>query len=149
MVQAEATWNPSSLKIPKRIDNLARLDDCLTLLAARQARVPANEGVPLPLYAQPFPPAPWPGVQGIQPIADTDDLAMEGEQMQHYVAKYWPDVMEGRIAVYRVQAPVRATLAFRMVQGNWESLQIKGFQNTPVNANVASQIVTALTGLSP
>ena len=63
----------------------------------------------------PIPPPPISGNEFIQPIQTPQELAEEGRQMGHCVASYLRDIHRGRVAVYRVLAPERATLSLRVI----------------------------------
>lgn len=61
--------------------------------------------------ALPLPPLP--GAEHILPLTTTADLRLEGRKQHNCVGSYTPAVLKGRIYVYRVLEPERATLSIR------------------------------------
>ena len=80
----------------------------------------------------PFPPPPFDGTDDIVPLESASEIAAEGREMHHCVRTYVPLVAEGRVYVYRVLAPERATLGLRLTREGWAIEQVKG----PCNARV-------------
>lgn len=93
-------------------------------LASTPAALPAG---------QPFPPPPFSGASGIEPIGDTNGLVFEGHQMRHCVAAYARDALQGTRAFYRVLAPERATLSLLRTPEGWKLGELRG----PANTNVS------------
>ncbi len=92
-----------------------------------------------------FPPAPVPGTDKIEYIATPEKLMMEGDEMLNCLGaiKCVRAAMGGRIAFYRVMAPVRATLAiFNGPMGDEEKqiLDIKGPRNVEIPLEHIKQI---------
>jgi len=80
----------------------------------RQARlipVPARRKGPRPQALLPAPPLP--GTEHILPLTTTADLRVEGKSQHNCVGSYVPSVRKGRIYVYRILQPERATLSIR------------------------------------
>ncbi|MDQ6955264.1 MAG: PcfJ domain-containing protein [Mariprofundaceae bacterium] len=61
-------------------------------------------------YMKPFPKAPIPGTESIQPIQSYRQLVAEGRRQQHCVLSYHTRIMSGNYAVYRMLEPERATI---------------------------------------
>ncbi|MEJ5209529.1 hypothetical protein [Denitratimonas sp. CY0512] len=142
LLEHETALTVQNAPLPRRIDTLAQMDECLHRFAHGADVHPPSRS--RPPAATTLPIAPWPGTKHIQPIADTDALMLEGEQMQHCVADYWRRIVSGDIAVYRVLAPVRATLAVQRRHGEWQPMQIAGFDNAAIDRTAAAQIMQAL-----
>lgn len=104
----------------------------------------------------PFPPPPIPGNQHIVSITDLKTLQEEGIELQHCVAGYDFDILEGRYYVYRVTAPERATLGIKIYRTRTQTLglridQLKGFQNQTVSNETKKAVLTwfnAMQGVS-
>lgn len=80
-----------------------------------------------------FPPPPIPGTQTILPIIAPIDLREEGSKQHNCVASYADRVAEGKIYMYRVIHPERATLSIvRGPGGDWEIDQLKAACNRSV-----------------
>jgi hypothetical protein len=80
-----------------------------------------------------FPDPPFPGNDQIQPITDSDALRQEGREVHHCVGIYASRIISGRVAIYRVLQPERATLELVFHAGReWRVGQLVGFQNRPV-----------------
>jgi len=60
-----------------------------------------------------FPPPPLPGTEHILPITSAADLRREGRAQHNCVGSYAESVLNGKIYVYRVLKPERATLSIR------------------------------------
>ena len=120
---------------PPRFSSLRRLlevhNDLLRRLPARRL-MELWQGDAGPIQ---FPPPPFAGTKQIQPIMTPDDLYREGEDMQHCVGIYARGVAEGRYYVYRVVAPVRATMGLRCRwHEKWMPDQLYQSRNRPVDA---------------
>ena len=65
--------------------------------------------------------------------------------MNHCVASYLRQIVSSQIFVYRVVAPVRATLSIaKTAGGNWRLDQLFGHSNRPVDPSIASRLVNEL-----
>lgn len=76
-----------------------------------------------------FPPPPYPDSADIQAIRTFDELILEGQEQRHCVASYALDVAAGKVYIYRVLRPSRATLELRETDDGWKVGQIKLFRN--------------------
>lgn len=126
---------------PTRFSSLRRLmevhDDLTRQLPAARL-VDRWRGDPLPAR---FPSPPFAGTKHIRPILTPGDLYREGEAMQHCVGTYARDVAEGNYYIYRVLAPVRATLSLRSHwEGKWQPDQLYQSRNRPVETEMTAQI---------
>lgn len=87
-----------------------------------------------------FPPAPFPGTGAIVPILYRAWLFDEARQQNNCVVDYAPDVIRGKIAIYRVLAPERCTLSLKLRRGHWVVDQLKGWGNREPGAEVVQAI---------
>lgn len=63
----------------------------------------------------PLPPPPVAGTEAIIPITTVEDLAEEGRHQKNCVASYLRDIHRGRVFVYRMLWPERATVSLRVI----------------------------------
>lgn len=106
-------------------------------------RLSTNYQVDRQNVALPMPPLP--GTKNIQPISSSLELFKEGREMNHCVASYLRQIVSSQIFVYRVVAPVRATLSIaKTAGGNWRLDQLFGHSNRPVDPSIASRLVNEL-----
>lgn len=87
-----------------------------------------------------IPPPPVAGTDAIVPLVSAVEILAEGREMHHCVASYVRPVAAGRVYVYRVLAPERATLCLRSDRDGWELEQIKGPANAPVEHETVLQV---------
>jgi hypothetical protein len=78
-----------------------------------------------------FGPPPDPGTDAIIPITRAADLIAEGEEMGHCASDLLEDALAGRVYVYRVLAPERATLSVHVADILYPK-QLRGLRNAPV-----------------
>lgn len=71
-----------------------------------------------------FPDPPLPDSATIQAIRNARELRAEGREMNHCVGSYGQPIVSGRLAIYRVLAPERGTLA---LSGSGGNLRIREF----------------------
>ena len=76
-----------------------------------------------------FPPPPFPDSADIEAIRTVEDLVLEGQQQAHCVASYAQDVAAGKVYIYRVLQPSRATVELRKTEDGWEVGQFKLARN--------------------
>lgn len=126
---------------PERFSSMARLRECHDELSAIMQDQMESDSVQLP---EQFPNPPLVGTAEIQPITTLTDLVHEGRTMHHCVASYAQDVVSGMQYIYRVTAPVRATLSLRSKNGNWLPGQIYLACNERVPAAVKKEILGVL-----
>jgi hypothetical protein len=91
-----------------------------------------------------FPAPPFIGNVEIQPIRSPQELQEEGQGMHHCVIAYAHDVAAGQQYVYRVLAPVRATLAITRTHNGWVCSQMKGVWNAPIAAQIQKSTIDQL-----
>ena len=93
-----------------------------------------------------FPDPPFPGNDQIQPITDSDALSQEGREVHHCVGIYASRIISGRVAIYSVLQPERATLELVFHAGmEWRIGQLVGFQNRPVQDETLHAVQSWLT----
>lgn len=113
---------------PPLFHSLKRIRELHDELAQEFARWrPEEEGHGADLPAPPFA-----GTKTIVPITSKWMLRQEGRVQHNCVASYVSQVARGRVAIYRVLEPERATLSLVRSRGRWRLQQLKG----PCNANV-------------
>ena len=77
---------------------------------------------------------PVPGTEDIEPLTDAGQLLEEGRAQRNCVGGYGPRVAGGKVFIYRVLRPERATLSLRLgVEGEWEIQQLLRACNQPVS----------------
>lgn len=77
---------------------------------------------------------PVPGTEDIVPITDAGQLLEEGRAQRNCVGGYALRVASGKVFIYRVLRPERATLSLRLVaDGEWEIEQLLRACNQPVS----------------
>jgi hypothetical protein len=91
-----------------------------------------------------FPVPPFTGTESIKPIMTPDELFLEGREMKHCAAIYAPLVADGSEFIYRVLAPVRATLSIVNYEGQWRRSQLFQACNKPVAPEVSEGIFESL-----
>ncbi len=83
-----------------------------------------------------FPEPPLRGTSEIVPIRSAAELAEEGKSMKHCANVFRGPVLEGKAYVYRVLAPIRATLSIVKDSKGWQRDLCGGFDNQPVAPEV-------------
>lgn len=101
-----------------------------------QNRLNRIDAVPMP-----FPCPPFAGTESILPILTPDELHAEGRKMGHCVGVYDERVVQGRCFIYRVTAPVRATMEiFLSDWKGWMPGQLRRVKNKLVPNPLATQL---------
>lgn len=80
-----------------------------------------------------FPPPPFPDGDDVKAIRTPEDLIREGAQQGHCVASYAQDVADGKVYIYRLLRPSRATLEIRKTDDGWKIGQLKLARNRAPN----------------
>jgi len=89
---------------------------------------------------------PIPGTSAIMPITSPVDLYREGKHMHNCVATYKSTIQDGRMYIYRILEPERATLAIRpYTDGKWCISQLKGVCNQKVSQATKRMVKEWLT----
>jgi hypothetical protein len=100
-----------------------------------------------------LPPPPVPGTSDIIPITTIEGIIREGKKQHNCVANYLDDVMAGKLYIYRVLRPERATLSIcRYYVDLWAIAQCMGPCNEPVHPGAYRDILAWLghsQGVSP
>jgi hypothetical protein len=94
----------------------------------------------------PFPAPPFAGTDTIIPLTCETDLYAEGRDMHHCVGSYAPEVAAGKCYIYRVTAPMRATIEICRHANSWKIRQAKLACNDNVPTNIVKQIQEQLIG---
>ena len=122
-------------------ETLVRVHDELSCLF-QQGK--AGRGVPLK-----FPPPPIPGTESVIPLTDGAMLLEEGRSQHNCVVTYASLVVEGRVYIYRVLAPERATLSIvQVAPGHWRIGQLLAGMNKPVASQTLAAVQQWLLGES-
>jgi len=93
-----------------------------------------------------FPRPPLPGTDAIVPLRAPWELHEEGQEQENCVGSYTERVMEGKLYIYRVLRPQRATLSIeRGFDGNWEIGELLQSHNRPVSAETREAVESWLS----
>lgn len=92
-----------------------------------------------------LPPPPLPGNDAIQPLRTGRDVLDESRDMRHCVATYLPMLKEGKLFIYRVLQPERATLEIHHDGVAWRMGQLAGVANAPVSIHTRILVRAWLT----
>ncbi len=96
-----------------------------------------------------FPPPPVPGSDAIVPLTDPGQLIEEGRAQRNCVASYAERVAAGKVFIYRVLAPERATLSLQPSSAReWELGQLLCACNQPVSPATRHSVLRWLAGES-
>jgi hypothetical protein len=87
---------------------------------------------------------PFHGTEHIIPLTTPEEMFREGHLQKNCVGSYVTLVAEGHEYVYRVEQPVRATLAVTLKAGDWVPDELYAACNEPVDAETGQQIINAL-----
>jgi hypothetical protein len=120
-------WPTVHLEAPppvfRSIDRIRAVHDQLARAVTRIAAAGPDLSLPDP---------PLPGTDTIVPLQTTVELVREGEAQRNCVASYARLVRNGRMAIYKVLAPERATLSLVRGAQGWRLDQLAGPCNRPV-----------------
>ena len=116
-----------------------------TLTALRQRSLELNEDfqrhVELKQRGLHFPAPPVPGTADIVALTHVGQLLAEGRQQRNCVGSYGERVAVGKVFIYRVLAPERATLSLRpSAAGGYEVEQLLRACNQPVAPETAQAV---------
>ena len=96
-----------------------------------------------------FPPTPVPGNEDIVPLTEPIQLLEESREQHNCVWGYCERVAAGKVFIYRVLQPERATLSLQpAASGEWEIEQMKRACNQPVSSATAQLVQRWLAGES-
>lgn len=127
-------------RLPNAIESIDHLVAVHDRISARyQTR--AEQDWPLP---ESLPPPPFAGTPNIVPLEKPADVIEEGREMEHCCSSYLGRCAEGYSYLYRVSAPVRATLELRRTFTGWKAAQLCGVQNRAVSRAVKESIIAAV-----
>lgn len=83
---------------------------------------------------------PFTGNANILPLMTPEEICQEGYVQRNCVGSYVLPVSDGSEFVYRVEAPVRATLSVAFKSGSWQPSQLFMARNEPVDPDLKRQI---------
>jgi len=113
-----------------------------TIDAAYQRHMLMREQVWLKLK---FPPPPVPGTNDIVPLTEPHQLGEEGREQRNCVGGYCERVAAGKVFIYRVLKPERATLSLQpAANGEWGIDQLLRACNQPVSPKTLRAVRTWL-----
>lgn len=93
----------------------------------------------------PFPQPPYCGKKGkVEPISSFYELQAEGRLMSHCIGSYAPAILSGKCYVYRVLAPIRATMSLWRISNQWKLQDIRGSANSRINDKLATELYSEL-----
>lgn len=125
----------------RRAEQCTERREALAAQAERRARRILQQA------QRPFPPPPLPGTQEIEPLTSAAALLAEGAEQHNCVGGYTSLVLTGRIYVYRVLHPDRATLSIRLgPDGSWRRSELAAKGNTPAPPAVVRRVDQWLQG---
>ena len=91
-----------------------------------------------------FPAPPIAGTDTILPIVHPKDLHEEGYLQRNCVGDYARDIASGRMYIYRLLTPERATVGIMLSDGRWQLWEISGSCNSRVSDGALAEIQTWL-----
>ena len=130
-----------NVRVPNVFSSLQHLRDIHDeISAAHNARFHEAPYYMNELPVCPFPPPPFMGTDAIIPLTSERELFTEGRDMHHCVGSYACDVASGKCYIYKITAPVRATIQISRRANSWKIQQAKLACNNPVPTEIAQQI---------
>ncbi len=100
----------------------------------------SRDSIRIVAAAQNFPPPPLPGAAGIEPIETPDALICEAYEQNNCVMSLATEIAAGRLFLYRVVRPERATLSIAPNGNTWMIQECRGANN----ANVTPTCIAAV-----
>ncbi len=85
-------------------------------------------------------PAPLCDTRDIQALTTPEDVFKEAEEQQNCVSTLIPQLAAGKLALYRVLSPERATLSLRRHGKSWLLGELEAADNTPVSRETGEQV---------
>lgn len=138
--------------MPSVFANIAHLRSFHDRLVAEYQDRPMRDEVILILPSEEvasIPPPPLAGTDVIVPLITPDEIRDEAATMHHCADVYLPRVKKGDCFLYKVLAPVRATLEIRRTKSGWMVAQLRGFKNASVSAEHRAVVKASLFGKNP
>ncbi len=127
--------------IPRRFTSLKKLGEVHDELSNLNYR---HFGLPTYGVADEFPDPPYAGTDHIKPLRTRVELIQEGKEMRHCAGAYDRDVADGWLYVYKVTAPVRATLSLSCDGKDWQAREVRLFANKPVPRPIEHEVISAV-----
>jgi len=87
---------------------------------------------------------PFCGTEHIVPLTTPEEVCREGQLQKNCVAAYLPHISNGDEYIYRVDQPVRGTLAIVYRAGTWQPHQFYMACNQPVSETVYRDVFSRL-----
>lgn len=92
-------------------------------------------------FGKRFPPPPFPGGEGIEPITNSAELKQLALEFHNCCLSYFGDLSFGRYAIYRIRQPKPAVLGLkRDYEGRWHIDQLLGARNHKVSRTVMEHV---------
>jgi hypothetical protein len=89
----------------------------------------------------PLPKPPLADSQTIKAIRSIGELVAEGREQNHCAATYVESIRAGRVFIYKLLQPERATLSIvRSPSGEWALQQLRGHSNAPVKTATLAHV---------
>jgi hypothetical protein len=137
----DTLWMRKKLEDPGIITlrSFKQLTKTHDFLVDRLGRIDLKISDPLPFPLAPL--AAWSPHMELEPLQTEMDLLEEGRIQKNCVGAYGPRVQRGKLYLYRLLEPERATLAVSMGHsGKWELAEIKAYQNSEVAPETLSSV---------
>jgi hypothetical protein len=127
---------------PRGIRSFAQLVRYHDQLAARK-----ELGLEAEALRRPLPPPPFPGTPVIRAIDTPQKLIAEAQEQKNCALSYLPRICAGKVCLYSVMAPERATMALEKgPRGRWRISQIAARRNGPVSDATREAVEIWLAG---
>lgn len=133
----------------KSVDKLRDMHEELLKHMRQRRMAEAREERDGALGVEVFPVPPFAGTPTIQPLVHAGALRAEGDDMDHCAGYLCAEVLRGRIYVYKVLAPVRATLAIERLHRQWLPSQVYQKGNLPVDEGIKERLCVELFASGP
>jgi len=122
-------------RLPRTIRSSGHAEALARAIAALQSEVGVHDA------PDPVPPPPFPGIPGvIEPLRSAGDYHEEGLAMRNCVRSQLREAMRGRLALYRVLQPERATLSLERVEGRWRLGDLLAVGNSSVARRTREEV---------
>lgn len=103
-----------------------------------------RQHVPPQLLSLSLPSPPFEGTPGIVPLTSPAEVIREAHEMHNCCSSYIQRIADGACYLYRVLAPVRATLELVRWEGGWRVGQLEQYANNVVGGSMRRHIIAAL-----
>lgn len=96
-----------------------------------------------------LPPPPLPETETIRALCTIEDVADEALEQENCALTLLPQIASGKLYLYRVLKPHRATLSIRKEHGRWHPNQIEWANNECADDETRHHVNTWLSAVSP